>query len=201
MTVDRERAAWLGTQILPHEPELRQWLARRLAHGSIDVDDVIQESYAVLAGLEAVGHIRNPRTYFFQVAKSIVLQTLRRSPVVTIDAFASADVMAIPSDTPTPERIAADRQQLRALVTMIGELPARCRDVFTLRKVQGLSQREVAQNLGIAESTVEKHLAKALILLGGALGRGGNDLDAASSVGEQHPEPLQRHRFVDRSRP
>jgi DNA-directed RNA polymerase specialized sigma24 family protein len=38
-------------------------------------------------------------------------------------------------------------------------LPDRCREVLTLRKLYGLSQREIAQRLGIAESTVEKHVA------------------------------------------
>jgi RNA polymerase sigma factor (sigma-70 family) len=129
-----------------------------------------------------------------------VLQTLRRSPVVTIDAFATADVMQIPADMPTPERIAADRQELRRLAALIGKLPTRCRDVFTLRKVQGLSQREVAQSLGIAESTVEKHLAKALHLLADAIGRGGKDLDAASSSSEQGLDISEWSPLDDRSR-
>ena len=44
-------------------------------------------------------------------------------------------------------------------------LPGRVRDVFTLRRVYGLSQREVAQKLGIAESTVEKHMARGFLLM------------------------------------
>ena len=43
------------------------------------------------------------------------------------------------------------------------ELPEQCRRVLILRKVYGYSQQEVAEQLGIAISTVEKHLAKGLV--------------------------------------
>lgn len=48
-------------------------------------------------------------------------------------------------------------------------LPPQCRQVLVLRKVYGLSQREVAVHLDISVSTVEKHLAKALVRCGGYL--------------------------------
>src|SRR3546814_4057143 len=56
-----ERARWLATQVLPHEPALRAWLSRRLGAG-LEVDDVVQEAYAVLVELPAVAHIREPLT-------------------------------------------------------------------------------------------------------------------------------------------
>lgn len=174
MTVSRERAAWLGRHIFPHEAMLRQWLSRRPGAIGMDIEDVVQESYAILAALDRVDHILQPRSYFFEVAKSVVLQSLRRSRVVTIDAHQNAEVLQIPEDAPTPERVAADRQELAHVAGLIATLPDRCREVFTLRKLHGLSQRDVAAKLGIAESTVEKHMVKALALLTDAIGRGGN---------------------------
>jgi len=47
----------------------------------------------------------------------------------------------------------------------VGSLPEQCRRVFVLKKVYGLSQEEVAARVGIAESTVEKHIAKGALLL------------------------------------
>jgi RNA polymerase sigma-70 factor (ECF subfamily) len=41
-------------------------------------------------------------------------------------------------------------------------LPRQCRRAFLLRKVYGLSQREVATRLGVTEGTIEKHIAKAM---------------------------------------
>jgi RNA polymerase sigma factor (sigma-70 family) len=185
MSMSRERAVWLGSHIFPHEAGLRRWLARHPADSGLEIDDVVQETYAILASMERVDHIRNSRTYLFEVAKSDVRQALRRSRVVTIDSFMNADVMDIPENAPSPERVAADREELRHVSAAIGDLPVRCREVFTLRKLQGLSQREVANRLGIAESTVEKHMIKALALLTDAIGRGGFRADPASRMRDE----------------
>ncbi len=47
--------------ILPHEAALRGWLSRRRAPAAFDVDDIVQESYALLAERERVDDILNPR--------------------------------------------------------------------------------------------------------------------------------------------
>lgn len=201
MTVSRERAAWLGRHIFPHEAALRQWLSRRPGAVGMDIEDVVQESYAILATVERVDHIKRPRNYFFEVAKSIVLQSLRRARVVTIDAQMNAEILDIPEDTPSPERIVADRQELAHVSALIAALPDRCREVFTLRKLHGYSQREVAERLDIAESTVEKHMVKALATLTAAIGRGGNHR-VASSMGrdpEARPKSDEPHRPAERA--
>jgi RNA polymerase sigma-70 factor (ECF subfamily) len=156
-----------------HEPELRSWLGRRKVPG-LDVDDVIQESYAILAGLRSVEHIHHPRIYFFQVAKSVILQSFRQSRVVAFSALAEFDALLIPDDTPSPEAIAAGRQELGRLSELIDELPPKCREAFVLRKVRGLSQRDVATAMSVSENTVEKHIGKALNALARVIGRGGN---------------------------
>jgi DNA-directed RNA polymerase specialized sigma24 family protein len=84
----QERAVWLARCILPHEPELRAWLGAR-ALPRLEVDDIVQETYAILSGLEQVGHIRNPRTYMFEVAKSVILQALRRAYQSLADRMSS----------------------------------------------------------------------------------------------------------------
>jgi len=188
MSVSRERAAWLGRHIFPHEAALRQWLSRGPIGVGIEIDDVVQETYAILAAMDGVDHIRTPRTYLFEVAKSVVRQAFRRSRVVTIDSLTSAEILSVPEDAPSPESVVADRQELDRVSASIAALPARCRDVFTLRKLQGFSQREVAAHLGITESTVEKHMAKALTMLAHAIGRGGFSRDPSSSGRDQANE-------------
>lgn len=170
---------------------MRQWLARRPSGWGMDVDDIIQESYAILAGLERVDHIASPRNYFFEVAKSVVLRSLRRSRVVMIDALTHAEILAVPETAPDAERVLADRQELEQVAAFIDALPDRCREVFVLRKLRGLSQRDVSQQLGIAESTVEKHMVKALALLMNAFGRGGKRVDPASMGRDRIFEPEQ----------
>ena len=56
-----------------------------------------------------------------------------------------------------PETIARN-QELEILTEAIQSLPDRCRQIFTLRKVYGLSQREIATRLGVSENTVSAQL-------------------------------------------
>ena len=175
----QERAVWLARHVLPHEAQLRAWLGRRVL-ADLEVDDIVQETYAILAGLPQVDHIQAPRSYMFEVAKSVVLQAMRRGRIVAFEALAEAEGLEPPCQDPSPETIAADRQELGRIAALIAALPTRCREAFTLRKVHGLSQREVALRLGVSENTVEKHVGKGLGLLMTAMGRGGKGRFQAS---------------------
>ena len=133
----QERAIWLARNALPHEPALRAWLSRRPLAG-LEVDDIVQETYAILAALEAVDHIQTPRTYMFEVAKSVILRSLRRSRIVAFEALAEAEALVPPSAEPSPETVAADRQELSRIAALIAGLPTKCREAFSLRKVHVL---------------------------------------------------------------
>lgn len=159
--ISAERATWLASQILPHEAALRASL-RRLVRAQIDIDDVVQESYAVVASLDDVSHVQHARAYLFSVARSVVLQQLRRSRVVSIEAVAEIDQLDITHDDRSPERHAIAGQALRRVGELLAGLPKRRREAFVLRKLEGLSQREIALRMGISESTVEKHIGKCL---------------------------------------
>lgn len=157
------RAQWLAAHILPHERALRGWLHARTAGG--EVDDIVQETYAILAALPAVAQIHNPRAYMFQVAQTVVLQRLRRAAIVRIDAVEEIERLGILDDEPSPEQLVSDRQELRHVAMLIAQLPPKCREAFLLRKVEGLSQRDIAARMGVSEGTVEKHIAKGVRLL------------------------------------
>lgn len=159
------RAQWLADQILPHEPSLRRWLRERLALSAADADDIIQESYATLAALESVEHVREPRAYLFTVARSLVQQHLRRAQVVAIETMAELDGLGTEAPRACPEGFASARQQLALAQRLLAELPSRSREVFRMRRIEGLSQREISERLRISQSTVEKHMIKALRLL------------------------------------
>jgi RNA polymerase sigma factor (sigma-70 family) len=178
----RERALWLARNVLPHEPMLRAWLQKRLVPG-IDPDDIVQETYARLSLLESVDDIREVRGYLVRTAHSAMIDLLRRSQVVPINSLARLEDLDTALDELDPETIALDRDELGRLAIAIAQLPARTGEVFTLRRVHGLSQREVAERLGIAESTVEKLMSKGFHRLSALFGRGGKSDDAASNKG------------------
>ena len=141
---------WVGAQILPHEADLRAWL-RRARLGREDVEDII--------------HVLSPRAYFFTVAKNIALMRIRRARIVRIDSVDEIDRLDVMSDQPSPEQEAAARFELKRVMRLIAALPQRCRQVFEMRKVQGLPQKEIARVLGLSETTVENEAAKGLRLI------------------------------------
>ncbi|MGO1540459.1 MAG: RNA polymerase sigma factor [Luteimonas sp.] len=160
----------MADEVVPHEPALRSWLQGH-APASMEVDDIVQEAYAVLVGLDEVAHILNPRGYLFTVARSVMLQQLRRARIVPIVAVAEVERLSILTDDITPERSAVAGQDLRRTGDLIASLPGKCREAFVLRRVEGLPQREIARRMGVSENTVEKHIGKALRLLMEAMGR------------------------------
>ncbi|MNL68404.1 putative RNA polymerase sigma factor FecI [compost metagenome] len=60
------------------------------------------------------------------------------------------------------DRVIDYRQRLAALERVIADLPSRQREVFLMHKFDGLSHSEIAAELGITRSAVEKLIMKAL---------------------------------------
>jgi RNA polymerase sigma factor (sigma-70 family) len=184
--VSDARAKWLMKHALPLEPGLRTWLSSRSLPG-IEIDDVVQETYCRLIQVADVDAIRSPKSYIFQAAFSVLVSHARRGRVVSMQALADIEELGLQVDTPSPEQQAIDRDELYRLAQAMAMLPGKIGEVFRLRRVHGLAQRDVALRLGLAESTVEKHMRRGLLLLLQHFTRGGNSPSQASKAGE---EPL-----------
>lgn len=154
---------WVGSEIIPHEADVRAWLRRSPAGG--EAEDIIQETYCRLSALESVDHIGNGRAYLFTTVKHVLLERLRRSQIVSIEAIAGIESLDIAADEPSPERVVAGRRELARVKRLIDGLPERCRQIFELRKMNGMAQREVAAALGVPEHIVENEVAKGLKLI------------------------------------
>lgn len=156
------RAAWFATNILPHEPKLRAWL-RKAGWSAEEVEDLVQESYARIAALP-LDKIDNPTAYLYRVARNIASDHLRRRRVVSIQNVADMSRLDTLDPSPDPEEQLSAYEDLMRLKAAIERLPARCRAVFLLRKIEGLSQAEICARLGLSENTVEKYIARGVRL-------------------------------------
>ena len=92
-------------------------------------------------------------------------EILRRSRIVSIEMIADIETLNIVGNDIDAERRLSGRQEVKRLFGALADLPQRCRQAFELRKFEALSQKEIASRMGVAESTVEKHLSKALRLV------------------------------------
>jgi RNA polymerase sigma factor (sigma-70 family) len=150
-------------EIMPHEAGVRAWLARSMISPD-DIDDLIQEAYCRLAALDRIDHIRRPDGYFFQTVKNLIMEQLRRVRVVRIEVAAEIDDH-LRDDRPSLEDEAGARSELSRVQALVAALPERCRRIFEMRKIEGLSQREIAIRLGVSESVVENEGARGLRLI------------------------------------
>ena len=65
-----------------------------------------------------------------------------------------------------PESEALVDEQLRFASEAVEQLTPRVREVFILRKVYGLTHKEIAARLGITVSTVEEHIVRGVLQIG-----------------------------------
>jgi len=159
---DRTRREWLATNILPHEAEVRGWLRRNLRSlKAQDIDDLVQEAYACLLTIDYTT-ITNGRSYLFTTIRHLLERQARRTRIVPMERMGEIESLSLPVDELSPERRISARQELERLEQVMNALPPQALRAFQLRKFHGLSQREIANEMRIAEKTVEKHLATAL---------------------------------------
>ncbi len=156
-----DHAQWFAHEVRPHEPALRSYL-RGAFPGVRDVDDVVQESYARLWRRQVREPIKSGRAFLFTIARRLVFDLLRHQRSSPIDVVEDVEGLGVQDARPAVAERLAESEKLALLIEAIDALPARCRDVVMLRKLQLLPQREVAARLGISEKGVEIQLARGL---------------------------------------
>lgn len=167
-----ERTRWLAKNVLPHERSIRAWLSHRRVQ-ELDIDDIIQEMYAKIGSIKDLEQIHTPKSYAYQVAHSILLSHARRSQIVTIVSEGNLEDLGIASGEASPEDVLAFKDEIKAVWSVIDAFPPRTREVFRMRRIEGLSQKEAAERLNVSEKAIEKHMTNAVYLLVKQFGRGG----------------------------
>lgn len=151
---DSELARWFATEIQPHEAALRAWLKGRFP-GLVDGDDVIQDAYTRLLKARGTGPIASAKAFLYVTARNLALNRLRHQRHACPSAFTETDPSSVIDESAVVTESVTRAEDLEILIEAIQSLPDRCRQILTLRKIYGLSQREVAERLGISEHTVE----------------------------------------------
>lgn len=161
---DPESARWFAAEVQPHEASLRTYLRHKFP-GHPDIEDLVQETYARLLQAREQGVLRSPKSFLFTTARNAAFDFFRRRQIAAIDGLAEIERLPVLEERPgVPETVARD-QELQLLAQAIQALPDRCRQVLTLRKIHGLSHRDIATRLAISEHTVNAQIAIGVLRL------------------------------------
>lgn len=155
---------WFIREIIPLEPMLERFLRRSWRNWD-EIQDLRQDAYVRVYERALVDKPFNPRHFLFQVARNLMIDRARHNSVLSFDACADFDEVEGNSEQNDAEGQLAAQQEVLLLRSAISGLPTRCREVVTLRKVEGLSQREVARKMGITEDTVERQVSNGVRFL------------------------------------
>jgi len=130
-----------------------------------EIEDIVQETYVRICQIEDKTQISSPKSFMFTVARNLALDYHKQANVRHVDHVEDAELLdQLLSDNCRDEVYdqVLSGSEFGHFCEAVRQLPLQCRKVFVLKKVYGYSQREIAANLRISESTVEKHIATGL---------------------------------------
>ena len=149
---------WFCAEILPLERPLTRYIARNWRNAG-EVADLRQEIYArVIEGVARSGAPLQAKAYLFTTARNHLINSAKRGQVISLESVLDLAASNVAVDQLTPDRVLSAREELGRLSAALDKLPPRCREIVLLRKVEGLTQKQVAARLGIAVGTVEQQM-------------------------------------------
>jgi RNA polymerase sigma-70 factor (ECF subfamily) len=117
--------------------------------------------------------IRYPKQYALLTARAVIVDHMRQSRVVSIVSSDQFDAFEVAEPSANVEERLEIRDEVLEVTAALQKLPKLCREILILRRVDGISQRDVAKRLAISEKTVEKHMTAGARRLVKLFGRGG----------------------------
>ncbi|MEN9404573.1 MAG: hypothetical protein RL091_3276 [Verrucomicrobiota bacterium] len=152
-------ARWFAEEIQPHDHALRGWLRNQFRELR-DHDDLIQECYLRVCRVFSEKPIRCGRAYVFAISRNLALNRLRAQRERY--ALGEPDLDTVYDEKADIRSRVVHDQDLALLHEALAVLPAKGRELFMLRRLHGVSQKDLAQRFGITEKTVEAHLFTAM---------------------------------------
>lgn len=153
-----------------------------------DIEDIVQEAFVRCYEASKTTQVRHPRSFLLTTAKNLAINHVVRAENKLTERVGSFDESAVPLYTPALEPAFESQEQFLLLCRAVNQLPLQCRRAFILKKVYGLSRKEIADYMGITESTVQKHVAKGLLMCHEYLEKSGYPQPQRAPRGADAPE-------------
>jgi RNA polymerase sigma-70 factor (ECF subfamily) len=145
----------------PLRHSLARYFHRRITDAA-EVEDLVQEVFTRIVARESDKPVEHLGGYVFQTAASVLADRHRRRAVRRAHAHTPFDPERHADQDFDADRILAGKEDLRAVTAALLSLPTRTRSIFILHRLEGRRYRDVATQLGISVSAVEKHMVRAV---------------------------------------
>jgi RNA polymerase sigma-70 factor (ECF subfamily) len=163
-TPSAEQTRWFVAEVHPHAPALKSWLRARFPRLP-DVEDIAQVAFLRLWRRQSKPdseRLKSPKALLFAIARNAAIDEVRHRMVARAEAVAETGSLHVLDEGPDVVETVSARQELEFLAAALRGLPARCRQVITLAKIYGLTEKQVAEQLGISENTVRTHVVRGM---------------------------------------
>lgn len=128
-----------------------------------DAQDIAQESLFKVTRYRNLP-VENLRPLLYRIALNALHDSRRREGGVLRTSLSDTTSHAydIPDEMPQPEQWTEHKEEVARIRAAIDRLPTRCKEVYLLNRIDGMSYSQISRNCGISIKAVEKHIAKAL---------------------------------------
>jgi len=127
-----------------------------------DVDDVVQDSFLKIWRAHAKKPIHSAKAFLFRIARHSAIDLIRRSKNSPIKDVGDFEQLHVVEDGSSVADVVSVAEKKGMVIKAIDALPARCREVFIMRKLKNMPQAEVALALGVSQRTVETQLSRGM---------------------------------------
>lgn len=142
-----------------HHSALVRFLALRTG-STEDAKEILQEAYAKLLALDRPGTISFLVGYLWRIAANLAIDRGRQRAARS--RLTDVALQPTTSSSPSAETVVELRERLAIVERAISELPARCRQAFLLRVVEGQRFAQVGREMGVSERMAKMHVARAM---------------------------------------
>ncbi|WP_447599377.1 sigma-70 family RNA polymerase sigma factor [Nitrospira sp. Nam80] len=124
--------------------------------------DVAQETFLRVLSQQPDARVEHPRAFLYKTAWNLSVDLFRKQRRQAEESLESQEIQEVLIVSADQDTIVEVKEQVELLCRAIQELPPKCRQVFLLHKFKERSHAEIAAQLGITKSMVEKHIIKAM---------------------------------------
>ena len=156
---------WLTIRLKALQEALRRVLLRR-GNSPAETEDLIQEAFLRMQEYcERGGAVRRPEGFLMRTALRLAANARRDAPRELYCDDAAADLTQLIDCAPRPDEVLAGQQCLMRMRAALEAVSPRTREVLFMQRLDGISYAQIGAELGISVSAVEKHMARALVIL------------------------------------